>query len=191
MDLKKPQHSHKGFTLIELLIVVVVLGVLVAIAAPAMNQVLEGRKLKGAAENLYADFLFAKTETIKRNNNVILSFGSSGPNWCYGLREGANCDCTNALLPTPTATTCNIDGVEKVVTNGQYGNTTLIPSFPGGPPEETGFEPLRGFSENSSGSFANGTATFSNNGREAAVVASTLGRVRICSNTGFGGYSPC
>ena len=178
------RNTQKGFTLIELLIAVVILGILVAIAAPSMYQILEGRKLKGAAENLYADLMFAKTETIKRNNEVILSFGGTSPAWCYGLKEVATCDCA-------TANDCSIDGIEKVVTNEQYGDTTLLAAFPGGPPEETGFEPLRGFSENSSGSFSNGTVTFTNDGREAVIIINTLGRVRICSDTGFGGYEPC
>jgi type IV fimbrial biogenesis protein FimT len=178
------QNRQKGFTLIELLIVVVILGILLAIAAPSMYKILEGRKLKGAAENLYADLMFAKTETIKRNNEVILSFGGTSPAWCYGIKEETSCDCT-------IANDCSIDGIEKVVTNEQYGDTTLIATFPGGPPEETGFEPLRGFSENSSGSFSNGTVTLTNDGREAVIIISTLGRVRICSDTGFGGYESC
>ncbi len=184
MDLKKNQNIQKGFTLIELLIVVVILGILVAIAAPSMYKILEGRKLKGATENLFADLMFAKTEAIKRNNEVILSFGGTSPAWCYGLKEDASCDCS-------VSNDCSIDGVEKVVTSDSYGDTTLTAAFPGSSPEETGFEPLRGFSENSSGSFSNGTATFLNDGRNALVMVSTLGRVRICSGTGFGGYESC
>jgi prepilin-type N-terminal cleavage/methylation domain-containing protein len=184
MDLKKHKKTQKGFTIIELLITVVILGILVAIAAPSMYSILEGRKLKGAAENLFADLMFAKTESIKRNNEVILSFGGVSPAWCYGLKEDVSCDCA-------TANDCSIDGIEKVVTSDQYGDTTLVADFPSSSPEETGFEPLRGFSESSSGSFSNGTATFTNNGREAEVVISTLGRVRVCSDTGFGGYEAC
>ena len=189
------RNTQKGFTLIELLIVVVILGILVAIAAPSMYQILEGRKLKGATENLYADLMFAKTETIKRNTKVAVSFGSSGSNWCYGISEGVDCDCTGALADPATATTCTIDGIEKVVTNAQYGDTAINANFngnTGGDPESLAFEPLRGFSQYiSDTSPSNGSAVFTNNSRSTTVMLSTLGRVRICSTTSFGGYETC
>jgi len=189
------RNTHKGFTLIELLITVVILGILVGLAAPSMFSILEGRKLKGAAENLYADMMFAKTETIKRNTKVALSFGSSTSDRCYGVSVSADCDCTNALLSTPTATTCTIDGIERVVTNSQYGDTTVAVNFNGnsaGDPESAAFEPLRGFAQYiSDTSPSNGSVVFTNSNRSTTVMLSTLGRVRICSTTGFGGYESC
>jgi len=196
MDLKKNQNMKKGFTLIELLITVVIMGILVSLAAPSMFSILEGRKLKGATENLFADFMFIKTESIKRNNKVALSFGDSGSNWCYGFSVGSDCDCTGALADPVTTTTCTIDGIERVVTNRDYGNTAISShAFNGnsaGTPDSVSFDPSRGFSEYiTSSSYSNGSTKFTNNGRETVVMLSSLGRIRICSGTGFGGYRSC
>ena len=89
MDLKKNQNIQKGFTLIELLITVVIMGVLVSLAVPSMSSILEGRKLKGAAENFQVDLMFIKTEAIKRNTPVRIYFkfdSVDAAKWCYGMK---------------------------------------------------------------------------------------------------------
>ena len=100
--------KRNGFTLVELMIVVAILGVLAAIALPSFQETLERRKLNGAGERLFADLLFAKTEAIKRNASVSISFAGTGATWCYGIAVAASCDCTD------NAPACSIDGVIKI-----------------------------------------------------------------------------
>jgi type IV fimbrial biogenesis protein FimT len=170
------QNKQKGFTLIELLITVVVLGILIALAAPSFFEILERRKIVGATDLLHSDLLFAKTETIKRNTPVRVSFKNKGTtNWCYGMKETVTCDCT-------TANDCTIDGIERVVKASDFPNVSGTWNYTG---DITQFDALRGFSN------PFGTATFSIGSAAASVVSTIRGRVKVCSNSAVGGYPSC
>jgi len=176
MDLKKNQNTHKGFTLIELLITVVIMGVLVSLAVPSFSGILEDRKLKGAGENLYADMMFAKTESIKRNETIRISAIGNGGTWCYGLSVTNACDCTS--------NTCTIDGIEKVVNSADYpGVEVLASSTLDG--SSVSFTPLRGFTDGGHLQFNVST------GKSLGVSVSTRGRVRLCSTSSAWGYTAC
>ncbi|ATI04127.1 MULTISPECIES: GspH/FimT family pseudopilin [Cycloclasticus] len=172
------QNRQKGFTLIELLITVVILGILLALAAPSFFEILERRKIVGATDLLHSDLLFAKTETIKRNKVIRISFKNKGTtNWCYGMKEEVTCDCT-------TANDCDIDGVERVVKASDFPNVSSTWTFGSDTAE---FDPIRGFVNLNDA----GTATFSIGSADTNVVLSITGRSRICSDTGIGGYPSC
>lgn len=109
---------HKGFTLMELMIVIVVLGILAAIALPSFQSILEGRRLVGAADDLYSNLQYARSEAIKRNE-VIRFQVTTGANWCFGVDDddGVACDCN--------ANACEIDGVLKNVTSATYSGIQM------------------------------------------------------------------
>jgi len=179
------RYKQSGFSLIELLITVAVLGILVAVAAPSMFETLERRKLKGAAERAFADFQFVKTEAIKRNQFVRLDFTGfgSGNDWCYGFKVNANCDCTET--DSSQADFCEIDGLKQVVNQDTYDGAVTLSNtslpFSGA----ASFNPMRGTT-------TSGTIEFEiANGASIKVIVSTLGRIRICSDSSVGGYRPC
>lgn len=74
--------KQKGFTLIELMIVIAVIGILAAIAAPSFADMIERNKLKQAAEGLKSDLEWARSESIKQSCNVSIVF-TTGSNWQY------------------------------------------------------------------------------------------------------------
>jgi len=110
--------KQSGFTLLELMITVAVLGVLAAIALPSFQSIIEHRRLAGAAENLFADLQYARSESIKRNE-VIRVQVTSGASWCFGLDDddGVACLCTSNA--------CEIGGVVKNVTANSYPNIEM------------------------------------------------------------------
>lgn len=60
----------KGFTVIEVLVVVVILGLLAAIGVPSMRDLIASSRVKGAASDLNASLIVARSEAVKRNASV-------------------------------------------------------------------------------------------------------------------------
>jgi len=184
MDITKKQPSQKGFTLIELLIIIAILGVLVSLAVPSMSSIIEGRKLRAAAEQAFADFQFVKTESIKRNTFVRLDFTGfgSGNNWCYGFKVNADCDCTET--DSSQADFCEIDGIKKIINQDDYDGSVTLSNINTPFSGAASFNPMRGTT-------TSGNIEFElSSGEKIKITVSNLGRIRICSDT-TGGYSSC
>lgn len=68
--------------MIEMMMVVAIIGVLTAIAAPSFKQTIEMQRAKSAAADLHAALTRTRSEAIKRNTDVTLSPKSG--NWGNG-----------------------------------------------------------------------------------------------------------
>lgn len=88
--------ANKGFTLIELMVVIAVVAVLLTIAAPSYQKLIERNRLKEASQALKSDLQFARMEAIKRSEPVFfeLTEGNNGA-WLYGIGTVA-CDYDQA-----------------------------------------------------------------------------------------------
>ena len=100
---------HQGFTLVELLVTIIVSGILLAIAIPSFINLMDKRRLVGAADNLLADMRFAQSEAVKTNVPVVITFTTLGASWTYSMNttpggtssfanyKGSSLDVSNAV----------------------------------------------------------------------------------------------
>lgn len=167
--------SNNGFTLIELMVTIAIMAIIAMMTAPALQEFVDRTRLKGATDRLYADMQFARSEAVKRNSSVSISF-STGSNWCYGISAGSACNCS-------TANSCNI----KTVSHSEFSGIALDSATFAS--SATTFDPVRGTLSNA------GLARLqSSGGKQTCVRMSVIGQVRLCSPAGsanLGGYPTC
>ena len=72
----------RGFTVVETMVVVAIIAILAAFAAPAMNQLIRTQKVRSIAYDIFADLTFARSQAISRGHNVGVGSGSN--NWIGG-----------------------------------------------------------------------------------------------------------
>ncbi|MDG1461273.1 MAG: prepilin-type N-terminal cleavage/methylation domain-containing protein [Luminiphilus sp.] len=161
----------KGFTLVELMVALVVMAILVAIAAPGFQGLIERQRLKAVVETALSDLQVARSEalTLGLSGAVTVSF-IGGASWEYNIVSSGT---------TPTVTRKHSDyagGITATVTGWVSSNTGV------------GFtiSPVR--SLNASGA---GTITFALETLSVKIERNLLGGVFVCSANGDLGYRTC
>ncbi len=92
------KQAETGFSLIEVMAAITIVAVLLAVAMPSFQAMLQGIQVKTAAEALNNGLQLAKGEAVRRNANVTFTLGT-GTAWSVG--------CATPVLDT------NADGVDE------------------------------------------------------------------------------
>ncbi len=96
-------NAHRGFSLIELIVGIVILGVLMAMAAPRFSDWLRNARIRTSAEAIQNGLQLARAEAVRRNATVrfqlvstiddTCALAASGPHWVVSRNDPSDhCD---------------------------------------------------------------------------------------------------
>jgi type IV fimbrial biogenesis protein FimT len=192
----RPTAVNRGFTLLELMIVMVIVAIGVALAVPTFQEIMQKRRLTGAAEEIAAFLALAQGEAIKRNEEVAVSIkrAGDGTTWCVGamIKTAADdhCDCESTT--TGDGDYCDFNpagaGAPQLVNQVGFKSFTMNASSVQGAGNNDfnfNFDGVRGIKVTDLG-VADGnshdiTLKSANDNYSLKVDISVTGRIRVCS----------
>ena len=187
MKLRPTSNLHRGFTMIELMIVVAVIAVAVALAAPSFRGLLAKKRIEGVASELATDLQYARSEAVSRNATVRVTFGTG----CYLLTaqpDGSSpaSTCSQTSGPTLGAGAVNIKHVQL-----QSGATASL--SPNASLTYIEFDPVRGIASFSTGSGSGSVNINSSIGSwQLRANVTAVGSMSLCTPGGtVTGYVSC
>ena len=170
-----------GFTLVELMIVVALVAILLALAAPSFRETLARNRLEGVAGELSTDFQYARSEAVARNVQV-------------GLFVGSNCYTVFVFNGTAPTSACAHATPIKVVPIDAASISLAFLSTATTPQAYIQFDPVRGMAADSAGADWQGQVIVSTSvgNWQLRTDVTNAGRVKTCSPSGtFKGYPAC
>ena len=88
----RTKKRKQGFTMVELIVVLIIAAIITAMSAPTFISLVQQYRLSATTESLYFALQYARSEAVKRNATVYVSF-AAGNTWCYGINVGSACTC--------------------------------------------------------------------------------------------------
>ncbi len=173
------QPASRGLTLIETMVVIAVLGILLALAAPSFRDFIATQRLKGAANELVSDMVYARSEALARQGKnagslTVVEVLWSGADYDYLIQRSETDE--NGVVTLTTLKKVKLDPALSL-----SGSTFVDPNSQ----NRLRFDTLRGMSNA-------GRITLSHAGiaGQANLVVNSLGMPSLCG-TQLSGVAAC
>lgn len=126
----KPRSLVEGFSIIELMVSITLMAILVMVAAPALSTYTENSKLRGVTEAFMAAVQNARTEAIRRNQDVELVLTTADPIAANVATTALSSTAGNWLVRAKTADTTPptydfVQGKSRLEGSGVDGTTSI------------------------------------------------------------------
>jgi type IV fimbrial biogenesis protein FimT len=168
-----------GFTLIEVSVVIAVAMVIALAVAPTFQDLIDSRRLTGAAEQLASDIQHVRSAAVARNQTLRVTFDASSGFSCYVVHTGGAGDCRCAATGQAACSGAARTLKTVAIPTGRISVAANAASI--------AFDPVHGTSTP--------TATLrvvDARGRAVHHVVNIMGRVRSCTPLGaVAGYRAC
>ena len=172
--------KQRGITLVESCVTLAVAAIVATGAAPSMQQLLDARRLDGAASQLASDLQFTRISAMARNQRVRFSLQADATGSCYVIHTGSAdaCRCGESGPAICENAASEIRTVRLPLSDRVLVKANVASIL---------FDPVHGTST------PTGTVrVIGSNGRELRQIVNVMGRVRTCSPQGnVGGYRAC
>ena len=108
---------NQGFTLLELMIVIAILALLASMAGPSVSSYMDKRKIINAAEAVYGQLQYARSQAVSRSKKVYARFGyataGDPTTWLMGLHAHerpapAFCDVNKTSTAADVSDACTL-----------------------------------------------------------------------------------
>lgn len=121
---------NRGFTLAELMIVILIIGLITALALPGYSHFLQSWKLSGEAEQFASTLRTARSVAVMKNLNAVFTFNVNNRTFFYfedadrdGIRDNTEYrSATYRLIPQIVFAAHTLSGT--TLTFGPMGNTS-------------------------------------------------------------------